>query len=953
MIPSPESPVVRLYNIGGLPLDLTEEFSYEIPSFDGEIDEKDGIDFNITLEITKQSIIDYSVFDRLNPLIVRFGYINKLSRPFTLFIKEQKVNFKADGISMILNLVDETTLAKSNRDQSDDKIDSLLNDLGANKDNPTKDSTSIDLSSPEKVLQNYQIALENLKAREANLSGDNYVLDIPLDWIDYNKFQSTYSYMGEPGVSNPYQYEINIINDVLSMIKNPDKKWWEFSRNRWFRTSDLGKVRGYLKDNIVIRIEPIEGSLLKQKNISINDISDFELLTYLKPKKMSFSDHFGFSLDGPSLGKFTDLYGLTNSDKDHSKWCAKLNAMGFTKNIRNTWYTPEGDIDWDIVEKSFKDIGEFWAAYALKYVKSDLNLTTYNNLVKELVEEEGNPILNDDGSGSGARVIKRDLDQVPIKSYYYNAEPGDVISVSIETDYSQATDIGEDVALNVDPETGSVITDQSFRINNPTDNMNSEDVQNYLKQLMEAKQHNVENPDDQVNMPNLIDLGISGWTGGNMLKYATEYPEKQYNQGTDNPLDDYSTSAVDETRVVMNIPMGLYNPGPISIDRAVNELQNMKRDQDLKKISAEMEIVGDPLIEVSQVINILNISNRFNGKYYIIKIKHKINTNSGYTTTIMAGKIPVIDAVSGITIKDDLKISDDKKAYWVKSDLIYGIRRIRLTPGVKFDMSKLNDFEIWDKQKYEYELADQFYNSFYNYHADIRLPNDKIPYEIKQNLPPNTPGTPYTKSPWWDLAQKYYNLELNRILNHNINIDLQKRFDSWNLLKNPKTYDDIIESGSLKSVEGNPVLNSRDTKEVTLTPASISAKIGLQMTEDDDMILYKSIADWVGTPYKLGGNTKMGIDCSNLVTKIYKEAYGYTFEGTAQMMFSSATPKPISQIQEGDLVFFGSGPTHIKHVGIYLKENKFINSTSTDGVRVSDLNNSYWKNSFYSVGKVL
>jgi lipoprotein Spr/probable lipoprotein NlpC len=61
-----------------------------------------------------------------------------------------------------------------------------------------------------------------------------------------------------------------------------------------------------------------------------------------------------------------------------------------------------------------------------------------------------------------------------------------------------------------------------------------------------------------------------------------------------------------------------------------------------------------------------------------------------------------------------------------------------------------------------------------------------------------------------------------------------------------------------------------------------------------------------------------------------------------------------TQVKEGDLVFFRRGPKQpIYHVGIYLKNNKFVHSASNGGVRISSLKESYYSRNYYAAGRVM
>jgi len=111
--------------------------------------------------------------------------------------------------------------------------------------------------------------------------------------------------------------------------------------------------------------------------------------------------------------------------------------------------------------------------------------------------------------------------------------------------------------------------------------------------------------------------------------------------------------------------------------------------------------------------------------------------------------------------------------------------------------------------------------------------------------------------------------------------------------------------------------------------------------------LQNCIQDWIGTPYKYGGLSKRGIDCSGFTLTIYNEVYNYKLPRTALDQFKTGRKINSALITEGDLVFFrGVRGTGIDHVGIYLENNKFIHASTSAGVVISDLSEKYYKTRF-------
>lgn len=106
---------------------------------------------------------------------------------------------------------------------------------------------------------------------------------------------------------------------------------------------------------------------------------------------------------------------------------------------------------------------------------------------------------------------------------------------------------------------------------------------------------------------------------------------------------------------------------------------------------------------------------------------------------------------------------------------------------------------------------------------------------------------------------------------------------------------------------------------------------------------------WVGTPYRSGGTTKKGVDCSGFVGNVYKDVYNINLPRRSVDMQKAVTIlSDKNKMKEGDLVFFGKGK--VNHVGIFLRNDRFIHASTSKGVIVSSLEEKYWKDKFHSCG---
>ncbi len=140
----------------------------------------------------------------------------------------------------------------------------------------------------------------------------------------------------------------------------------------------------------------------------------------------------------------------------------------------------------------------------------------------------------------------------------------------------------------------------------------------------------------------------------------------------------------------------------------------------------------------------------------------------------------------------------------------------------------------------------------------------------------------------------------------------------------------------------------REVREHTKTKSHSVAKEANSVLKE----AYK----YLGTPYKYGGTTKSGLDCSGLVINAY-DAAGVKMPRMSRDQAKEGKEIRLRDVKEGDLVFFNTSGSNISHVGIVEKvkngEIFFIHSSTSKGVIVSSLEETYWNKRFVKATRVL
>jgi cell wall-associated NlpC family hydrolase len=117
--------------------------------------------------------------------------------------------------------------------------------------------------------------------------------------------------------------------------------------------------------------------------------------------------------------------------------------------------------------------------------------------------------------------------------------------------------------------------------------------------------------------------------------------------------------------------------------------------------------------------------------------------------------------------------------------------------------------------------------------------------------------------------------------------------------------------------------------------------------------LLKRALALLGTPYRWGGTSTTGFDCSGMVGYVFKTALGIELPRVSREMASSGTPVERSALTPGDLVFFGVHGRRVDHVGIYVGEGRFVHAPRTGrDVTVSSLDGGYWSGKFLQARRV-
>lgn len=137
-------------------------------------------------------------------------------------------------------------------------------------------------------------------------------------------------------------------------------------------------------------------------------------------------------------------------------------------------------------------------------------------------------------------------------------------------------------------------------------------------------------------------------------------------------------------------------------------------------------------------------------------------------------------------------------------------------------------------------------------------------------------------------------------------------------------------------------------------PGDRTEKIDRKPVSKSGQALVREARKWRGVPYKYGGHSRSGADCSGFLMEVFREAVGIKLPRSSRDQKEYCRPVRRDEMIVGDLVFFTSKNSKgkIAHVGMYIGDNRMIHASSSRGVVEDDLSLRYYVEHFNGVGRV-
>lgn len=138
---------------------------------------------------------------------------------------------------------------------------------------------------------------------------------------------------------------------------------------------------------------------------------------------------------------------------------------------------------------------------------------------------------------------------------------------------------------------------------------------------------------------------------------------------------------------------------------------------------------------------------------------------------------------------------------------------------------------------------------------------------------------------------------------------------------------------------------------LVLVVASACAPTRTLRTSEIEQKLMQAHEEWRGTPYRLGGTTRRGIDCSSFVQTVMLDYLNQEVPRNTEAQLRVGFRIRPQQLQPGDLVFYRTGRRRL-HVGIYISDGRFLHASTSNGVMISRMEETYWSRRFLQARRI-
>ncbi len=144
-----------------------------------------------------------------------------------------------------------------------------------------------------------------------------------------------------------------------------------------------------------------------------------------------------------------------------------------------------------------------------------------------------------------------------------------------------------------------------------------------------------------------------------------------------------------------------------------------------------------------------------------------------------------------------------------------------------------------------------------------------------------------------------------------------------------------------------PEAPSSEASRSTRVPAPLAGESLVQPFQGWQQRLQAAAKTWIGVPYRLGGTSRSGVDCSAFVQQSYRQGVGIELPRNSESQSRTGTGVQKDSLKAGDLLFFDTLERgRVTHVGLYLGDGTFVHASSSRGVTQDQLDKAYYQRAY-------
>lgn len=245
-------------------------------------------------------------------------------------------------------------------------------------------------------------------------------------------------------------------------------------------------------------------------------------------------------------------------------------------------------------------------------------------------------------------------------------------------------------------------------------------------------------------------------------------------------------------------------------------------------------------------------------------------------------------------------------------------------------------------------------------------PGDIIKLPVKGSAPRGTSSNTSTANGWAIINKDRINIRQQAstnsqritIVDRGLQVQILARQGEWRRVRLPNGREGWVKADYLSpttppktaSAKAPPRKSSAQVAAQRRQPSRSAALA--ELAGEDTPALIRRAMGYLGAPYRRGGSSARGFDCSGFALHIYRQ-FGVNLPHSSAAQSQVGKPVARHELQPGDLVFFRTRGRRISHVGIYIGNGKFIHASSSRGrVRIDSLTEGYYNKRYAGARRV-